>query len=95
MSHPLRIRRRGFRDKLPPGAVLVARPSQWGNPFRVEDYGREEAIRRFEHYLRSRADLMALLPTLRGRPLACYCPLDEPCHADVLARLANDGRRVE
>ena len=26
---------------------------------------------------------------LRGRDLACWCPLDKPCHADVLLRLAN------
>jgi hypothetical protein len=26
---------------------------------------------------------------LRGRDLACYCPLDEPCHADVLLAVAN------
>lgn len=27
---------------------------------------------------------------LRGRDLACWCPLDQPCHADVLLELAND-----
>jgi hypothetical protein len=27
---------------------------------------------------------------LRGRDLACYCPLDEPCHADVLLAVANE-----
>lgn len=26
---------------------------------------------------------------LRGKNLCCYCPLDEPCHADVLLELAN------
>lgn len=26
---------------------------------------------------------------LRGRDLACWCPLDKPCHADVLLELAN------
>lgn len=26
---------------------------------------------------------------LRGRNLACWCPLDAPCHADVLLKLAN------
>ncbi len=29
------------------------------------------------------------LPTLRGKDLACYCRLDQPCHADVLLELAN------
>ena len=26
---------------------------------------------------------------LAGRDLACWCPLDEPCHADVLLEVAN------
>lgn len=30
---------------------------------------------------------------LRGRDLVCWCPLDQPCHADVLLELANGGSR--
>jgi Domain of unknown function (DUF4326) len=26
-----------------------------------------------------------------GRDLACWCPLNEPCHANVLLRIANGG----
>ncbi len=26
---------------------------------------------------------------LAGKNLACWCPLDQPCHADVLLKLAN------
>lgn len=26
---------------------------------------------------------------LRGKDLACWCPLDQPCHADALLRIAN------
>lgn len=26
---------------------------------------------------------------LGGRDLACWCPLDQPCHADVLLEIAN------
>lgn len=26
---------------------------------------------------------------LRGKNLACWCPLDLPCHADVLLKIAN------
>ena len=33
--------------------------------------------------------ILSLLPDLRGKNLACWCPLDAPCHADVLLRLAN------
>lgn len=29
------------------------------------------------------------LEDLRGKDLACWCPLDQPCHADVLLELAN------
>jgi hypothetical protein len=29
------------------------------------------------------------LGPLRGKNLACWCPLDRPCHADVLLELAN------
>jgi Domain of unknown function (DUF4326) len=30
-----------------------------------------------------------MLARLRGKDLACWCPLDQPCHADVLLELAN------
>ena len=28
---------------------------------------------------------------LRGKNLACWCPLDGPCHAEVLLEIANRG----
>lgn len=31
------------------------------------------------------------LAGLAGHDLACWCPLDQPCHADVLLELANGG----
>lgn len=36
-----------------------------------------------------RERLLRTLPELRGRDLMCWCPLDEPCHADVLIDMAN------
>ena len=33
---------------------------------------------------------LAHLSELRGKILACWCPLDEPCHRNVLLLLAND-----
>ena len=33
------------------------------------------------------AELAAVV--LRGHDLVCWCPLDQPCHADVLLELAN------
>jgi len=35
------------------------------------------------------------IATLRGKNLACWCPLDHPCHADVLLELANRPRCEE
>ena len=79
-----RSRRKGAR--LPDGVVVVSRPTRWGNPHPLS-LGRPEAVRRY------RDDLLAgRLPftvddvrrELRSRDLACWCPLDEPCHADVL-----------
>lgn len=32
---------------------------------------------------------MAIIKELRGRDLACWCSLDELCHADVLLDVAN------
>ncbi len=28
---------------------------------------------------------------LEGKDLVCWCPLDEPCHADILLAYANEG----
>lgn len=36
-----------------------------------------------------------VLPHLRGRSLACWCRLDQPCHADVLLELANAPMRCD
>jgi hypothetical protein len=37
--------------------------------------------------------LSAKLNAIRGRHLA-WCPLDQPCHVDVLLRLANQPREA-
>lgn len=38
---------------------------------------------------RARATILARLPELRGKNLACWCKLGEPCHAEILLELAN------
>ena len=84
-------RTKGFR--LPPGAVYVARPTKWGNPFRPGPrLTREKMVAKYRAYLLKRPDLMAALPELRGADLACWCKPDEACHADVLIELANRSR---
>lgn len=36
-------------------------------------------------------EALAALRGLADHDLACWCPLDQPCHADVLLELANGG----
>jgi hypothetical protein len=31
-----------------------------------------------------------IIAELSGKDLACWCPLDQPCHADVLLEIANN-----
>ena len=38
---------------------------------------------------RIRYKMLAALPRLRGKDLACWCPVGQPCHADVLLEIAN------
>ena len=45
-------------------------------------------FRRYVAYNNDIWDLEAFQP-LRGKDLACWCPLDQPCHADVLLEIAN------
>lgn len=37
----------------------------------------------------ARKRILEGMPTLRGKNLACWCPVGSPCHADVLLRIAN------
>jgi hypothetical protein len=37
--------------------------------------------------------LKVSLGRLAGLDLACWCPLGQPCHADVLLEMANGGAR--
>jgi hypothetical protein len=46
----------------------------------------------FRAYVSARTDLHdQIRADLAGRDLACWCPLDQPCHADVLLEIANGG----
>lgn len=71
----VRIQRRHDRGwRMPPGAVYVGKGSKWWPLGALAARGDgEETIRR----------------ELAGHDLACWCPLDAPCHADVLLRIAE------
>lgn len=114
---PVRIQLRRVKGwRLPVGAISVARPGRWGNPYPVERFGRELAIRLFRqtiHGMWSAAGIPdemvdeayalhqafitrigahpaeAVKSELKGCDLACWCGLEDTCHADVLLELAN------
>lgn len=93
MSTPVRIQRKRIKGwKMPANTVYVGRPSQWGNPFPIIP-GNDAAasVRDFRTYVMGRLSNGTGYPLrrLRGKNLACWCPLDQPCHADVLLELAN------
>jgi hypothetical protein len=84
MKRIQRQRKKGWR--LPPNTVYVGRPSKWGNPFRIGvDGTRAEVIEKYRKWLieKLKADPTFLDP-LKGKDLACWCPLTLPCHADVI-----------
>lgn len=101
-------RRKGWR--MPPDTVKVDRTTKWGNPFRTGRHGtRADCVALFAHmccgYLCLTVDRACVVaqrayPTrairaeLRGKNLACWCPLDGPCHADVLLRVANPAPEI-
>ena|ERR1700761_944153 len=68
-------------------AVNVARPSRWGNPYRIAEYGRAAAIALFERDLAC-ADGTGF-EFLRGKNLACWCAPGDLCHADTLLARVN------
>lgn len=51
----------------------------------------EFCVDAFKHYIESNPELMSLVKKeLKGRNLSCFCPLDQPCHADMLLEIANN-----
>lgn len=91
MRRVQRQRTKGWR--MPEGAVYVGRPSLWGNPYRVGDPdwcfdppADLDALGAVEHF-RALIQFDKAVPVwmLRGASaLVCWCPLGQPCHADVL-----------
>lgn len=66
----------------------------WGNPFRMDNEGERQAvIDQYREWIQGQPELLARLPELKGKRLACFCA-PKPCHGDVLAELAEatDGR---
>lgn len=99
MSGPVRVqlsRKRGWR--MPENTVKVDRSTFWGNPFHGHGTVTSDPVSSFRRYL-ERGDPEVVearfLAPLRGKNLACWCPLDQPCHADVLLEIANAPNLAE
>ena len=94
---PVRIQRKRTKGwRMPEGVVYVGRPSRWGNPIPTELTEHFDAAGRAQYVASlTRAELDAIRRELRGKTLACWCPLTypdgtlHPCHADVLLEIAN------
>lgn len=102
-------RKRAKGWKMPEGAVYVGRPGGFGNPFKAgegkwlrgEDDSRlyvvchtpQDAVDSFRWFVSEAPERLAAIKELAGKDLACWCPLDRPCHADVLLELANGDNR--
>lgn len=60
----------------------------WGNPFYLANNARGSTLEKYRKYLTENKALMARLPELKGKRLACWCK-PQACHADILAELVN------
>jgi len=89
MKRIQRKRTKGWRA--PDGAIYVGRPTKWGNPHAWHEmtlYSEAEArqivVDLYRDWLTSGPGQSLPLEELQGHDLMCWCPLDQPCHADVL-----------
>ena len=74
-------------------AVMVARPSRWGNPFVIgRDGTQAQCVERFSTWL-AQPEQEALRrearAALTGRNLACWCASGAACHGDILLDLVS------
>jgi hypothetical protein len=95
---PQRIQRKRAKDwRMPKNTIYVGRPTRWGNPFKKINgsiaHTREGIVELYAEILECNETDRAKwinghIHELRGKNLACWCRLDQPCHADVLLKLA-------
>jgi hypothetical protein len=90
----MRIQRKRVKGwRKPENAVYVGRPTKWGNPFKVKEFGLEESLKKYRDWLEERLiEDPDFLEPLRGKDLACWCPLNQPCHADVILEMLEQIR---
>lgn len=98
-----RKRSKGWR--MPANTASVCRPGPFGNMFIVSPTRKPgarsggeyicvptawDAVECYREFLKERPDMVEKVKVeLRGKNLACFCRVGEPCHADVLLEVAN------
>lgn len=69
---------------------LSLEESKWRNPFVLHREGdRQTILRMHKNYVLSRPDLIASLPELKDKTMACYC-VPRSCHGHNLIDLYNE-----
>lgn len=88
--------------KREPYDVYIGRPSLFGNPFshlekslaRFRCSSREEAISRYEEWVREQPSIMEKLSEIAGKTLGCWC-FPNSCHGDVLIKICREKGLIE
>jgi len=97
MKRVQRKRTKGWQ--MPPNTVYVGRPSKYGNPYRLGFYlakslnltSMDEILNAYEAWLRKKLlEQPHFLDDLKGKDLACWCPLDKLCHADIIVKVMKE-----
>ena len=84
-----------YYKKLPENTKKVSRPSRWGNPFKLKQHGGEytleSSLAKYQSWLDIQLEKnIDFLRPLYGYDLGCFCPLDSPCHADILLSFIHE-----
>lgn len=97
-GNPIIIRRRKGEDGRWEWKVTGSPRYRSGPAFNLQHTARHEAKEQFKADLLRWRDIKypsidEIVRELAGKDLACWCPLGEPCHADILLEIANGGDR--
>ena len=87
------VGRRGrifITDKDKTKRIFHYKESEFANPFKVSDEMPVEiCLEKYKIYLET-SGLINKIEELRGKTLGCFCKVNAPCHAKVLAEILNN-----
>lgn len=79
------------KSKIPAEAVYVGRPTSYGNPFSISNFGRTGCLKKYKEYVTTGNTRIAAnaKKELKGKDLICWCA-PQHCHAELLMEIANE-----